>query len=245
MLTEAMLTNASAHPWKERLNSIYACGFNGDKSKRGRADLVRAVALNCKNCSRPHCKKGLVPTHAYYSQILRHRFVLSPMGRGVDTHRTWEILLLGAVPVIPYWLGIDTAYQHLPVVTISHPAELANSSHLLDHWNKKLERIMADPASIQLKLSATWWRGLVCVSVFGLFVCVCGRSPSTPLSSILLLSFFSFPSSPLSLSLSLSKPLYRSLSPLIIISSCSLLPEYIRSGGKPPVGSQLTAYSSS
>jgi len=36
----------------------------------------------------------------FLGQILRHRFVLCPPGNGVDTHRMWEALVAGAVPVV-------------------------------------------------------------------------------------------------------------------------------------------------
>ena len=34
-----------------------------------------------------------------------HRFVLSPPGHGLDCHRTWEAILLGAIPIV-----VDCAY---------------------------------------------------------------------------------------------------------------------------------------
>ncbi len=37
---------------------------------------------------------------AFLDDLVRHRFVLCPPGNGVDTHRMWEALLAGAVPVI-------------------------------------------------------------------------------------------------------------------------------------------------
>lgn len=36
----------------------------------------------------------------FLDQILRHRFVLCPPGNGVDTHRMWEVLVAGAIPVV-------------------------------------------------------------------------------------------------------------------------------------------------
>jgi len=36
----------------------------------------------------------------YLQTILNYKFVLSPPGNGLDTHRTWESMYLGAVPIV-------------------------------------------------------------------------------------------------------------------------------------------------
>ena len=36
----------------------------------------------------------------YWKTITDHQFVLAPHGNGQDTHRLWEVLALGAVPVV-------------------------------------------------------------------------------------------------------------------------------------------------
>lgn len=36
----------------------------------------------------------------FLNAIMEHRFVLCPPGNGVDTHRMWEVLLAGAIPVV-------------------------------------------------------------------------------------------------------------------------------------------------
>jgi hypothetical protein len=37
---------------------------------------------------------------SYLTEILEHKFVLCPEGNGVDTHRLWETLYLGRIPVV-------------------------------------------------------------------------------------------------------------------------------------------------
>jgi hypothetical protein len=36
---------------------------------------------------------------SYIDNIYNHKFVLCPEGNGMDTHRTWETLYLGSVPI--------------------------------------------------------------------------------------------------------------------------------------------------
>ncbi|SNY93814.1 hypothetical protein SAMN04515647_4135 [Cohaesibacter sp. ES.047] len=44
-------------------------------------------------------------------------FTISPLGNGLDCHRTWEALLLGSIPVVKS-SPLDSLYQDLPVVIL-------------------------------------------------------------------------------------------------------------------------------
>jgi hypothetical protein len=53
----------------------------------------------------------------YQQELLKSRFVLSPPGNGIDCHRTWEALYLGAIPIVKrkFW---PFANLDLPVVIL-------------------------------------------------------------------------------------------------------------------------------
>lgn len=54
----------------------------------------------------------------YISCLNQFKFVASPPGRGIDTHRTWEALMCGCIPIImsgPH----DYLFENLPVVIIN------------------------------------------------------------------------------------------------------------------------------
>lgn len=53
----------------------------------------------------------------YQEELLKSRFVLSPPGNGIDCHRTWEALYLGAIPIVKrkFW---PFAHLDLPVVIL-------------------------------------------------------------------------------------------------------------------------------
>ena len=46
--------------------------------------------------------------------MVKHAFVLSPHGNGLDCHRTWEALCLGCIPIIKT-SGLDQLFEGLPV----------------------------------------------------------------------------------------------------------------------------------
>jgi hypothetical protein len=62
---------------------------------------------------------------SYLSALARHRFSVCPRGNGVDTHRFWECLYLGGIPVVErsahteYWQRTG-----LPVVLVDDWAEV-------------------------------------------------------------------------------------------------------------------------
>ena len=56
---------------------------------------------------------------AFFALVEAHPFVASPPGNGLQSHRTWEALHLGRVPVVQRTLGaMDDLYAGLPVLII-------------------------------------------------------------------------------------------------------------------------------
>ena len=79
------------------------------------------------------------PPHAYsyrdyLRDLARHRFCACPRGNGIDTHRLWESLYLGVVPVVERSTHTERwAREGIPVV-------------LLDDWCQlSRERLESDP----------------------------------------------------------------------------------------------------
>jgi hypothetical protein len=53
----------------------------------------------------------------YYSDLCRSKFVLCPVGTGIDTHRVYESLLFGAIPVVLRGT-LPTLYSSLPLCVL-------------------------------------------------------------------------------------------------------------------------------
>ena len=66
-----------------------------------------------------------VPYKEYIETLRRHKFCICPRGNGIDTHRIWEALYLGCVPVIVRadW---TPAYSELPLLILPTWEELPN-----------------------------------------------------------------------------------------------------------------------
>jgi len=53
----------------------------------------------------------------YISQIYNHQFMICPEGNGMDTHRMWECLYMGCIPIVKRNTNI-TFYEDLPICVV-------------------------------------------------------------------------------------------------------------------------------
>jgi hypothetical protein len=72
----------------------------------------------------------------YLRDLSFSKFVLSPRGNGLDCHRTWEALLMGAIPVV-FSSTLDPLYEDLPVLIVNDWTEITES--YLDEQYKKIK----------------------------------------------------------------------------------------------------------
>jgi hypothetical protein len=66
----------------------------------------------------------------YLDDIYNHKFVLCPEGNGMDTHRTWETLYMGSIPVEKRNLN-NRFYEDLPICFV-------------DDWSQVTEKFLED-----------------------------------------------------------------------------------------------------
>jgi hypothetical protein len=97
----------------------------------------------------------LITPKKYWNRVMKSKFVMSPHGGGWDCHRTTEILLLGSIPIIPYWPGAASAYKDLPVVIIHALEEITTTA--IQRWSKELEAMVVDRAHVKQILSVSYW----------------------------------------------------------------------------------------
>jgi hypothetical protein len=87
------------------------------------------------------CLKMRVPRQTFYWLIQKSLFVICPRGNGLDTHRIWESLYLGAIPVVhesnyfvelknwPIWIVED---WNIPITLTRQELERKYASFELD-----------------------------------------------------------------------------------------------------------------
>jgi len=93
----------------------------------------------------------------YLEDLSRSKFVVSPLGNGLDCHRTWESLLMGAIPIVES-STLNPLYEDLPVMIVSDYKSL--TKELLDLFLKKLPMRFTE-RSLDKLFSAYWQAKIV------------------------------------------------------------------------------------
>jgi hypothetical protein len=86
----------------------------------------------------------IVPTlegrKRYLSDIRNHVFTLCPRGNGVDTHRLWEALYMGSIPIVKRDIA-HSGWEDLPILWI-------------DSWDEVTEEFLI---SERVRIESTAW----------------------------------------------------------------------------------------
>jgi len=78
------------------------------------------------------------PYKEYLEQMKSYLFIISPPGYGIDCHRHWEALMMGAIPVMQH-STIDELFTDLPVILV-HDWVQVSPEFLQEEYNKLKEK---------------------------------------------------------------------------------------------------------
>uniref|UniRef100_A0A7S3NNZ7 RXYLT1 C-terminal domain-containing protein n=1 Tax=Aureoumbra lagunensis TaxID=44058 RepID=A0A7S3NNZ7_9STRA len=103
----------------------------------------------------------------YYTALATSKFVLSPVGTGLDCYRHWEALALGAIPIVDYSPVTAVLFKDLPVL-------------LLDNWDLPLSHAHYESFYHNFityaghtfnfqKLTTTYWQNWIKLFLFPIF----------------------------------------------------------------------------
>ena len=85
----------------------------------------------------------------YLDMLTKYKYILCPLGNGIDTYRIWESLIAGSIPVVPN-NNAYRAFKHLPIIFYDNPEDL--SVKYLENYAKNL-----DYSNLQEKLTVPYW----------------------------------------------------------------------------------------
>ena len=85
---------------------------------------------------------GITTDDSYYKMLSKYKYVACPKGLGIDTHRTWESLYMGAIPIV-LKSSISPVYEGLPVIQLDRWEEL-NEELLFIPENSSYEKLDLD-----------------------------------------------------------------------------------------------------
>jgi hypothetical protein len=72
-----------------------------------------------------------IPRRESFTKMIEYKYVISPLGNGLDCHRTWEAIILGCIPIVKK-SGLDPMYEGLPVLIVNDWADVTQD--LLDNF---------------------------------------------------------------------------------------------------------------
>jgi hypothetical protein len=75
---------------------------------------------------------------AYLQSIRQHDFILCPRGNGRDTHRLWETLYLGSIPIVKFGEMPGQLLKDFPVWIVNDWSEALNPDFRADARDKIL-----------------------------------------------------------------------------------------------------------
>lgn len=90
----------------------------------------------------------------YAALVSDSLFTVCPRGNGIDTHRLWEALYLGSIPLLEDNINIRF-YKDLPIVVVDSFLSISSFSNLInDAIDEMLERL---PDGFESRLTMDYW----------------------------------------------------------------------------------------
>jgi hypothetical protein len=117
----------------ESISEFIYCNFN-IKTNTEHRNKVWNIASNCSHIV---CESPTLSIKEWVSEVKKYKMNLCPAGNGVDTHRLWETLYAGRIP-ITVKIGdykIYEMYEKLPIIIINDIDELRDKQHMEDLYN--------------------------------------------------------------------------------------------------------------
>lgn len=138
---------------KNKFNLIY-CNFNIETNKKER-QYAFDIATNLSYCTTNLRKNGF-GYDDYILNLYNHDFVLCPPGNGEDTHRLWETLYVGSIPIVKK--SINTMhYTDLPICFVDDWEQIKDKNFLNDEY----EKILINDSWNMEKLNFNYWNKII------------------------------------------------------------------------------------
>ena len=103
----------------QKINEIYV-NFNVNTNRKVREKLVK----NLENKASFYIEKEKKNLNEYLSSLINFKYVMCPEGNGIDTHRFWETIYAGSIPVSEKNITLKAA-EGIPVILLNSYNELS------------------------------------------------------------------------------------------------------------------------
>jgi len=127
ILQEKMVTDIrdkSKPFWERNIKCYISFLYNIKRSKYG-YDRIGAYYTIPKNLTYVESKENKDNKETSFTNASKYAFIISPLGFGLDAHRTWEGLMLGCIPIVRT-SPLDHLYDDLPILIVKEWSDIDN-----------------------------------------------------------------------------------------------------------------------
>lgn len=101
-----------------------------------------------------HSEKTMDARKRFLSEIRNHLFVLCPRGNGIDTHRLWETLYMGSIPIVKRDVAVQD-FTDLPILFVDDWSDVTE-----DFLHTQYQRMRATTWNMK-KLTFPYWKDMI------------------------------------------------------------------------------------
>jgi hypothetical protein len=153
----AKLIAARKSPVQRKLVAFADFALNDSPSLVGRSETRRDIARKLSKCKAVTFLDRPVARFSLYHCYSSVAFVISPLGRAFDCYRTWEALLMGAIPITKR-SPVTGLYDQYPIVTVDDWSEVTEDN--LERWMERYGE-QCQSADVEQRLRFCHWSDLV------------------------------------------------------------------------------------
>ena len=116
---------------------VYGC-FSIKTNKKERLPLAKLLLQSNHTFEEPEFTiDGRI---RYLENLRKYAFTACPVGNGIDTHRLWEVLYMGGIPIIKQNRILESMLEDLPFVLVRNWEQIKDEKFLQDSWDKLSNR---------------------------------------------------------------------------------------------------------
>ena len=121
-------------------NELVLCALWPSTDERRRSNMTTNRGKILQTLAKNGIQNSFMNYLDYIQKIKNYKFVVSPEGNGVDTHRTYEALLSGCIPIVETNHMMTLKYPNLPILYTSDYSEI-NHAYLESKWAEMLDKV--------------------------------------------------------------------------------------------------------
>ena len=147
-LNENSFKNKNLNFFSEKTNLLYL-NFNPNTNFQHRKSLYNQF----KNEEWVDYDELPILKREYQQKISQHKFTLAPWGNGIDTHRFWEALYSGSIPVTKKHI-IYSSFKTLPVLLVDNYNNISKT-----YLNEEFKKLTTKSNELNLdELNFEFWK---------------------------------------------------------------------------------------